>query len=96
MNNALTMPTPAAPKAKSKSKDSDSDNRGELSCIRIEPAENGWSVCCSYDPEKIDPKYDRYSQMPEEEEMVFESEASAGAYVLSAMKGRSGSPEAQK
>lgn len=39
--NALA-PTPAA----------DKENRGELDCIRIEPAENGYCVTASYEPDK--------------------------------------------
>lgn len=86
MNNALTMAAPAAPKAKSKPKaESDSDNRGELNCIKITPTENGFSVCSYFDPEKIDAKRDMYSQMPEDEEMSFESGPAALAYVTKMM-----------
>jgi hypothetical protein len=92
MNNALStssmpmqMPAPKAPKGKAKPA---GDNRGELNRISIEPTENGFEVSCSFDPLKVNPKFDRYSQCPEDEKMSFESTGSAIAYVTKQMSGQ--------
>jgi len=79
MNNALTMPTPA-PKAKSKS-----SKRGELNCIKIEPTDNGFSVCSYFDSGDATKDYGS----SEEEEMSFESGAKALAYVTKMMQAHS-------
>ncbi len=51
----------------------DTENRGECCCISIEFTENGFATRASFDPEKIDPKMDRFSQMPEDEKFTFGS-----------------------
>lgn len=74
MTNAFNMPAPASagPRAPRAKKKEDDDNRGEASGLRIRFVENGFETSCSFEPKKINPKLDRYSQMPEDEEMVFE------------------------
>ena len=86
----LPKPSTAAPKAKKKDAAA-GDNRGELSCIRIEFTENGSEVISSYEPLKINPKMDRYSQMPEDKKMSFEGTEAAKAYVNTLMDGAAGS-----
>ena len=73
MNNALTMSSPA-PSSSRRPKE-DTENRGECNCIGIDFTENGFATRASFDPEKIDPKKDRYSQMPEDEKFTFGSGA---------------------
>ena len=89
MKNALAIPAPSMPKGKMKPRPKeDTENRGELERLVIEPAENGFSVRAEFEPESIDPKFDRYNQMPEPEEMVFESVETALAYITTMMKGQ--------
>lgn len=73
MNNALTMRVEAPTQAKRPKEDT--ENRGECCCISIDFTENGFATRASFDPEKIDPKKDRYSQMPEDEKFTFGSGA---------------------
>ena len=87
MRNALTVATPAMPKRPAE----DTENRGELERLVVEPAENGFTVHCEFEPEKVDPKLDRYNQMPEPEEMVFESIDTALAYISTMLKGQADS-----
>ena len=86
MKNALAIQLPSPSKAKRPPEDT--ENRGELERLVIEPAENGFSVRAEFEPDKIDPKFDRFSQEPEPEEMVFESVDTALAYVAKMMKGQ--------
>ena len=87
-SNALAMPAPIE-KAVSKRPKEDTENRGELNRVEIEVTENGFVTRCSFDPEKINPKLDRYSQMPEDEKMSFETPETALAYVGKLLKGQS-------
>lgn len=83
MNNALAMQSaPSAPPARRTTTDSDDKNRGEVSRLAIELADNGGiMVRASFEPKKINPKFDRYSQLPEDEEMAFETVDRALAYI---------------
>lgn len=78
MKNALAMPAPSMPMPKGKGKLNakkveDDDNRGEVKRIVIEFTENGFNTCVSFEPDHIDPKFDRYNQLPEDEEMSYGS-----------------------
>ena len=68
MKNALAVSAPSLPKGKGKKKVEDDDNRGELTRLVIEFTENGFDTCVSFEPAEIDPKFDRYNQLPEDEE----------------------------
>jgi hypothetical protein len=57
---------------------SDKRNRGELSRVCIEPAENGFTVRCDFDPKDNGKKQMVY---PEPETMVFESVTSMLKYL---------------
>lgn len=102
-SNALSMPAPVEnviPKTSKAAKPATSapkadKNRGEVSSIRIEPAENGFSVETCFEPKAIDPKIDRYNQMPESEQMVFETPESALAYVGKMLKGQADAEAAE-
>lgn len=95
-NNALSAPmqtsaiSAAAPKAPAKKSKDAGDNRGELRHISVDPTENGFEVVCSYEPKKVNPKMDRWAQMPEDVQMSFESTPSAVAYVTKMMNQASG------
>jgi len=69
MNNALTIR--AEVPTQSRRPKEDTENRGECNCIGIEFTENGFAVRSSFDPKHIDPKKDRYSQMPQDEKFNF-------------------------
>lgn len=74
MRNALAISAASIPLPQSKGKSKkveDDDNRGESTRLVIEFTENGFNTCVSFEPETIDPKLDRYSQTPEDEEMSF-------------------------
>ncbi len=74
MKNALAIPPTQAMPKMSKSKKSNGDNRGAVDEISIRPADNGGAtVRCSFEPKHVDPKRNRWDQMPEPEECVFES-----------------------
>jgi hypothetical protein len=80
MNNALAQSAPSPSSKRSKPK-GDDENRGEISRISVNFTENGCGTCVSFDPDKIDPKQDRYSQMPEDEDLSWNDLAKAKAYV---------------
>ena len=83
MKNALAVALPSPKKMKRPA--ADTDNRGELNNINVEMTENGCIVRCSFDPDKIDPKMDRYSQMPEDEKYSFDDIGKASEYIKGMM-----------
>lgn len=89
MKNALAIaPTEAMPRMPKGKKKSGDDNRGAVDEISIRPADNGGAtVRCSFEPKHVDPKRDRWSQMPEPEECVFESIEKALEHVNKLFKG---------
>jgi hypothetical protein len=87
MKNALTIsPAEVQMPSKAKRPASDTVNRGETNRISIEFTENGFSVVTSFDPEKIDPKLERWNQMPDDEKMSFNDCEAAEAYICGLMK----------
>lgn len=89
MKNALAMEPTSVPMPKMRGrKSADANNRGELECIQIDVAENGFEIVCRFEPKNVDPKIDRYNQMPEPEKKVFESTDSALAYLKGMMNGQ--------
>jgi hypothetical protein len=67
MKNALAMDAPSVMRTASK-KEAEA-NQGDLNCVRIEVTDNGFTTYCSYDPKTLDPKKDRWSQMPDDEKL---------------------------
>ena len=89
MKNALSISPASVPAPKKLKRPSDdTGNRGELDSINVEMTENGCIVRCSFEPKDIDPKQDRFSQMPEDEKYSFDDVDKAGAYVIGMMKGQ--------
>lgn len=78
-----------ASQAVSKAAANHKSNRGELSNISIQPAENGFTVSCSYrpKPKKGKSSMDSPYQYMEPETMVFESAKSAAKYVQETLAG---------
>lgn len=79
--NALNISPSEVPVKTSQRPKEDTKNRGEINSISIDFTENGCVVRCSFDPEKLDLKKDRWSQMPEDEKYSFNDMAQAKAYV---------------
>lgn len=77
--NALASP------AITKAAASDKRNRGELQRCSIEPAENGFTVRCDYEPKK--PKKGMDMGYVEPEIMVFETAKATLAYVKQTLEG---------
>lgn len=75
--NSLAMSTgkqsyPEPPRTMGKAQKADSANRGELECLRIETAENGFSVEARFEPDKP-PTEKNGLPYPSSELMVFET-----------------------
>lgn len=87
MNNALAVSPADIPMRRRPSKE-DTRNRGELNSITIEMTENGCIVRCCFDPKDLDPKKDRWSQMPEDEKYSFDDVDKAAEYVKAMMHGQ--------
>ena len=82
MTNALIARPAGNPAAPAKPKQADAaDNRGKLCDINIRCTKNGFVVTASYEPKSIDPKVDRFNQMPDDEHMVFENAQAMVAYI---------------
>ena len=77
------MTNSLASKAVSKAAANHKSNRGELQSCSVEPAENGFTVRCSYRPaaKKGNGVNSMTDSWPEPEIMVFESAKSAAKYV---------------
>jgi hypothetical protein len=80
LSEAMEAKSTAPAKAETP-KSGDKKNRGALQHVAIEPAENGYSVRCTYAPKKGSKSDSPMMDYPGDEKYVFESAKAAADYV---------------